>query len=535
MMKFFPHLYTLCLLSFLSTTSLYGQTPLDDTTYHALNNYVKYVNQNINTLQYFHQKFKRFNVKLNHYYSTYPPSAEARIAKEQTHGALVFSDSNQTSISLSSLYEQTISTSSVLKPASQKALNQPTDVMMKVIFRLVNLNAELDQYVSNKDYLDEPKLSTAYAVLNKVRLSFHEFTLARDDLEYELSLVMKRYKFDDSPDEVWELQKQLMALLDLNKQVLNSLKKDDIPEMKERVNQLAQQFNTLPVAKKSLKQLRQTNKARWRALYDDYVVVKSTMSELIRTIQRYESSPETTEMKMLGKAYVYYNEHALNKYNALIEIYGEWLEVSGKRSLNRMEEVPWFTALTPHSLLDGAAPNNLIFLLDVSSSMNRPERLPLLQESMKRLVAQMRPIDRIAIVTYSGKSRVVLHSTSARELKKIERAIDNLKSSGESNAFSGLKMAYEVLDEHFIKNGNNRIILATDGYFNMGTHFTKLIQEQAFLEKRLSVFYFGDNEIRFKKKLQRLANAGKGNYIHIRPENVDQMLIKEAKAVKSGS
>lgn len=537
-MKFFSCLYIFLLGWFVSNPNLSAQVPqLDAQAHKAMNNYVKYVNQNISTLQYFHKKFKRFNVSLNHYYSTYPPDAPARILKEQKDGALIFSDSSSSSISLSSLYEQTISTSDALKKSHQNILNKPTDVMMKVIFKLVNLNAELDTYIKNKQYLDEPKLQTAYSILDQVRLSFHEFNLAKDDLEFELSQAFKGYKIEDSPDEVWELEKKLIRVLQTSKDVLNSLKKDNVPELKQRLSRLRKLYTQLPLAKKSLKQLKQTNKARWRVLYDDYYLIQQEIQQYIRLLDQYESSKESTEMKMLGKAYVYYNDQVLVSYNALIATFDEWLDSSGKHNLKLMEEVPWFTALSPLSPLDGAAPNNLVFLLDVSASMNRPERLPLLQTALKHLVSQMRPVDRVAIVTYSGKAKIALESTptSQTELKKISRAIENLKSNGESNAYSGLKLAYSVLDENFIKNGNNRIILATDGYFQAGSHFNKLIQEQAFLEKRLTIFYFGDKEVRFKAKLQGLSNAGKGNYIHIKPDNVDDMLIKEAKAVKTAT
>lgn len=531
-MKQVPVYLFLFLLGLSCPLLLKGQTlSLDPSTNQAFNNYVKYVNQNIHTLAYFHDKFKRFNLKLNHYYSTYPSTAEARIEKEQKTGALVFTDSIS-SMSLSSLYEQTISTSKLLKAKHQVELNASVEVMMKLIFKLVNLNASLDKYVKNKRYLEEPDLSTAYDILNQVRLSFYEFGLARDELEFQLQNTYRQYRFDEHKDEVWTLQQQLIQLLVSHQQLVQSLKKADHKELEQRLATLKQLKLRLPSAKKMLKEIRQTNKPKWRALYDDYTYFQQKSDNCLVLAEQYLTDKESGKMKIMGKTYVYYNDYALNQYNQLIYAYDEWLDVSGIKSLAKMEEVPWFEPVIPPSAtLDGAAPNNLIFLLDVSSSMNKPERLPLLQESLKRLIKQLRPSDRIAIVTYSGKAKVVLPSTPASELKKITRAIDNLKSNGESHAFTGLQMAYRTLDEHFIRKGNNRIILATDGYFQAGSHFSKLIQEQAFLEKRLSIFYLGDNPIRFQNKLQNLANLGKGNYTHIRPENVDQMLIKEAKVI----
>jgi Ca-activated chloride channel family protein len=178
--------------------------------------------------------------------------------------------------------------------------------------------------------------------------------------------------------------------------------------------------------------------------------------------------------------------------------------------------------------LANALPNNLIFLLDVSGSMELPERLPLLKEAVNYLVKQMRPIDKISIVTYSGEAKIVLPSISASENEVVSKSLKKLKSKGESNALAGLQLAYEELSRNFIENGNNRIVIATDGGIQVNKTLLELTKENALNRKYISVFYFGNKEVRHKLQLESLAKSGFGNYVRITPENIQEKLIEEA-------
>ncbi|WP_248282215.1 vWA domain-containing protein [Mucilaginibacter robiniae] len=112
--------------------------------------------------------------------------------------------------------------------------------------------------------------------------------------------------------------------------------------------------------------------------------------------------------------------------------------------------------------------SNLVFLVDVSGSMIMPNKLPLVQSSMKLLVDQLRPQDKVAIVVYAGQAGLVLPSTSGSQKTTIKDAIDRLSAGGSTAGGEGIKLAYRVAKENFMKNGNNRVILATDGDFNVG-------------------------------------------------------------------
>ncbi len=187
---------------------------------------------------------------------------------------------------------------------------------------------------------------------------------------------------------------------------------------------------------------------------------------------------------------------------------------------------------------------NLVFLLDVSGSMNSPNKLPLVKNSLKLLVNNLKSKDRIAIVVYAGSSGLVLPSTSASQKEKILEALDNLQAGGSTNGGEGIELAYKTAQANFIRNGINRVVLATDGDFNVGTtnqgDLTRLIEEKAKSGVFLSVLGFGIGNTK-DSTMEKLADKGNGNYAYIdnlseaRKVLVEQMggtLVTLAKDVK---
>ena len=181
--------------------------------------------------------------------------------------------------------------------------------------------------------------------------------------------------------------------------------------------------------------------------------------------------------------------------------------------------------------MDGYATNNMILLLDVSGSMNAPEKLPLLKQSVLDLLSMMRLEDEVSIIAFSEKPKALLTASSFKEEEKIKKAINSLKSSGKTDGNAAMKLAYKTADENYVRGGNNRIILATDGQFSLSADTRQLIEKFAGEDIFLSVFNFGKGA-GSSKALAELASLGKGNYAYISQENVDVRLIMEAKAKK---
>lgn len=165
-----------------------------------------------------------------------------------------------------------------------------------------------------------------------------------------------------------------------------------------------------------------------------------------------------------------------------------------------------------------APPSNIVFLIDVSGSMDEENKLPLLKSSFKMLLGQLRPDDKIAIVTYANGTKVVLPSTSVKDREKIIKVLDNLYASGGTSGGRGIQLAYEQAQKSFIKNGNNRIILATDGDFNIGinntTDLEKFIEKQRESGIYMSVLGFGIGNYR-DDMAETIADKGNGNYAYI--------------------
>jgi len=162
--------------------------------------------------------------------------------------------------------------------------------------------------------------------------------------------------------------------------------------------------------------------------------------------------------------------------------------------------------------------SNLVFLIDVSGSMMGPGRLPLVKASLKMLVDQLRDIDHVAIVTYAGSAGVKLESTPGDEKMKIKSAIEELEAGGSTAGAAGIKKAYEIAKQQFIKGGNNRIILASDGDFNVGDHSDESMEELIAKESKsgifLTVFGYGMGNLK-DSKMEILADKGHGNYAYI--------------------
>ena len=162
--------------------------------------------------------------------------------------------------------------------------------------------------------------------------------------------------------------------------------------------------------------------------------------------------------------------------------------------------------------------SNLVFLLDVSGSMMPAERLPLVKQAMRLLVDKLSENDRVAIVIYAGGSGLALKSTPGSEKEKILRALEELQASGSTNGAEGIELAYKVAADNFIKGGVNRVILATDGDFNIGVtnqgDLIRLIEAKAKTGVFLSVLGVGDDNLK-DSTMQKLADKGNGNYAYL--------------------
>lgn len=181
--------------------------------------------------------------------------------------------------------------------------------------------------------------------------------------------------------------------------------------------------------------------------------------------------------------------------------------------------------------LDTLPPSHLVFLIDVSGSMDMPNRLPLLQSAFRLLVNNLRDKDSVAIVVYGGITGVMLNTTSGGEKEKILKVIDELTPGGTTPGESGIKLAYSVARNHFIPNGNNRVILATDGDFNVGLRTEAELDEMISQQRETGIYLtcLGVGMGNYKdSKIQTLAKKGNGNFAYLDNfKEAEKVLLKE--------
>lgn len=168
--------------------------------------------------------------------------------------------------------------------------------------------------------------------------------------------------------------------------------------------------------------------------------------------------------------------------------------------------------------LKNAPTANLVFLIDVSGSMQDMNKLPMVKRSLSILLEQLRPLDRVAIVVYAGAAGLVLPSTSGKEKNEILSAIEKLEAGGSTAGGQGIQLAYQVARQNWIPKGNNRVILATDGDFNVGTssdaEMVRLIEKERRSGVFLTVLGYGMGNYK-DSKLEQIADAGNGNHAYI--------------------
>ena len=181
--------------------------------------------------------------------------------------------------------------------------------------------------------------------------------------------------------------------------------------------------------------------------------------------------------------------------------------------------------------LDSLPPSNLVFLVDISGSMDMPNRLPLLKSAFKMLAVNLREKDTVSIVVYGGAVGVLLFPTAGNEKEKINKAIDEMQPGGSTPGESGIKLAYTVAKKHFIEKGNNRVILATDGDFNVGIQTEQELDELITRHRESGIYLtcLGVGMGNYKdSKIQTLARKGNGNFAYVDNfQEAEKIIMKE--------
>ena len=545
---------------------------MDACVNQMMDEYSHYINDNVHALWIYHGLLETFNFEMNAYYEA--TTEEKRTLRLRFLSKPVLNNPEHFPALLPVTRYQTLQSQHGCIPQPYRdALAGYLKQLQEVVDEIQVLSDQLARYTQSKAYMEEPDLATGYKHLSRCFVLYHDFSALKDAMFYELKKLYRHYELPDRKNPYMAVNHSLETLFVPIRGILRGLKEESQVTVKNNHARLQQALLRAEAGRYSLLNgFAGPDRAFVETMHGFILAVAGDIRAYASEYMASDAIPE--KYKDHGKSYYYYNNRMLPIYNrhgeGLIRRFNEMVARADVNLLVRMEEPNWFKVVLPENweeappeapeppvavveepepkppattperpsrpapTLEGAAPNNLVFLLDVSSSMEDPEKLPLLKDSFKYLLTLMRPEDRVAIVTYSGIAKVALASTTSKDKNRIISAIDNLQSAGKTDALKGVILAYRIAQQNFIENGNNRIILASDGYFKITDALPRLVEDRAEDNIQLSVFYFGELEERITSRLMRLADLGNGNYRHIRRGNANQTLIEEARAVGGG-
>ena len=548
----------------------------------VLNLYVAYGNETIHAMWPMYQELMSFNASLNrrvHY-----PNAYLSFSNED-----YLNNTSNYKVLPATLYQQCLSQSKILAATDQKALNTQLNACKVTLDHIQVHRDSLAAFCKEKRFVHTEKIPWTYTQLNQIEMLFAEYKLHKDSLYQKIQQIYtQKYPATNTSHKIVAMAKLFQPALGYCKSMLDDLNANDtskIASYTQALDVLIAQYESQK--DENLKGLYRFGYSNGLAPYWRYDAVVNELKAISQHGHHFSRSNWTEgSYRDYPKAYYYYNSQVINKYNrygmGLIQAYNQFvdladgkqiqknagiddyyiknksiaLDVSVTKLLHAIEEPHQYKVLhtkekpvsepntnTPQNpapkedsvvaSLEGYAHNHLVFLLDVSASMNTSEKLPLLKDAFKYLLTLTRLEDQVAVVTYSGEARVEIPSISASKQKKILSKLDKLQSNGGTNAYGGLKLAYETALQHYIPKGNNRIILASDGEFGINASIQAMIEENLKKGVTLSVFLFGQaKNDRVIEQLKHLAQLGKGNFRLIDSDNAHKSLIIEAQAVK---
>ena len=555
-------------------------TPIPVNASTALNNYVDFINECLRQSRFLQTVVGNLSSSAAYYKG---------LTSFQGKGGLHY-DYADYKVPLS-LYQKAVTDSNGLPVLYAKNINLQMEVMLSMMKEMEQLSEELSHEANEKRY-EQDQLNHIYEILERYKFLFETLDTKKEILFDDVRKVYDSYPLKN-PQSNWIISwKALRLLVDddhdalFNAKAFYKGKAKSVPQTKAIDDQLreviAKEYDNM----KGIEKYGRYNGLCPYTPYEDIPKTSRTLSEKLQKVGEAKSYNNRHPYQDL----VYLYNEIVDDYNKFCELsklgllkgihQPEWFEIrqgdapattsahqtevqrapviavaaqqtstsqvdnTGNKNVQVKTQVVHDTVYIEkrdtvyladpnenlHSM-EGYATNNMVLLLDVSGSMNSADRLPLLKTSVLNLLDMMRKEDQVSIVVYSGRAKVLLPPTSFTEKDKVKKAIDALTSSGQTDGNAGIKLAYQVVDKNYIRGGNNRIILATDGEFPISEEVFSMADKFSKEDISITVFNFGKTTAS-AKNLEKLSKKGRGNYEHITKENVEFKLIREAQARK---
>jgi Ca-activated chloride channel family protein len=555
--------------------------PLTKQVYQALNNYVEYSNEIVHALQVMYDDFEYLNGTFNDYVEQKQDSIAYKAER-------LFNNYDFFPVLPRDLYQRIFDQNNQI---AFELRGKP----LKFVGQIKNVSAEIEEirqkiedYIQSEEYRNDKNLAKGYDWLRRIEVLYYDIYALQEKLHWNLTAILNSYEREVKNEHYYRVLTQLKPLVEQSKRLLRAVRAKDVSaglaadcvKMKDLLFKL----------RRSQVEILWSIPEDERTIYRNYSLMLDRGEKLMNHTLTYLNEPNKHYQDMLRAPYYYfYNYDMLDNYNrygdGLAVLYNKMVKYSNEECLwadelppvfetvypqhpafdslrrDSMPDPDWFLAqlekMRQDSLrkidslnnlvkvdtpkvgepsLNGFATNNLIFLIDISSSMGEPNKLPLLKESLDQFLDLMRKEDNVTVIVYSQKVEMLLSPTSAAEKGKIMEVLQDLEEQSSSNADRGLEVAYLVAKESFIEDGNNRIILSTDGNFKLKRKTQRLIRKRAKQEIKLSVFYFSEQEFKsVQDNLQKISNWGQGSYHYITKDNAEEALLIEAQSVRKGN
>lgn len=459
------------------------------------------------------------------------------------------------------LYQKARQQLGVIEPGFRQRMDELLVKSHELTTEYQRVLKQLERHTRDRLYVRDSALTDTYMWLEKYSLICFDFSVLGDKI---FDLILEAIQYQPLLDGM----SQLHALNTNAHLLLLALRRDDI----DAVRSFNQRLESNLAARNKLVESAQNPELFPYLEMDDFSPVLREADAIVALANDYltkkmpwKAEGGKIEYEGFGASY-YYGEqvyrHSVHYHSGITYEFNKFLMRAKKTLLRQMEEPMWFKVMyrdpqvpkideaaileslkaamaqanvpPPPPSLEGSAANNLTFLLDVSHSMDVEDKMPLLRRSFRFLTELLRPEDNVSVVTYAGRAKVVLPSTSGIHKQELNEAIDKLTFSGKTDGLAGATLAYDEANKNFIKDGNNRIIIATDGKFIIDEKLEKMIKKNTKKGIYLSVFQYGKGESKvIEDKLRLLAEMGGGNYFHIADdESSKDSFLKEATAIR---
>lgn len=480
-----------------------------------LNGYVQYLNQFNETLWEVHQELDKTNRAWNLY-----------LAKKGSHPPAPMKKRGWNE--LKNTHQQLIVNGSSF-PDLKKRWDQLALLQNRLAANHTDLVAFLQRAESTDKSIDQNEL---YKKLKSFAVLFEDFAIVKGETYFTLKTAFNGLSPVRTNDAISQTAESFESIIELSRNILHTVKSGRSGTTRKYQEQLAQKLQVLAENRHQMLYglTRQGNSRRDPYLrFDEFIKQGRMFSKLTEAYLTAESIPPLYQRH--SRAYYHFNFQLVQKFSrkdqGLIDQFNHFIQLTEAPVLMAVGESHWFQPLAQiiqeeNVTIENAsveAPQRLVFLLDVSGSMGKSEKLPLFKQSFVQLISQLKPSDQVALVTYSGNAKVLLSPTSVQEKATLIAALQKVQVSGKSDPIDGFQLAYEVAQQQFQEEANNRIVLITDGGFPIEGSLPKLVEENGYRKIPLCALYFGNNEAKMRDRLTRLANISKGTYGYIHPNN----------------